>query len=192
MNIFFFYLNLFSMLIWLLPPLRQYGTRFFIFFLMFGFADITGALYSKYVDINSNLIVYIIITAIALLSLQEKAHLKKYLFYYSVMILAAVGLYIRFPDLSTGTFILLFINTFIILTLFKDLLNDFFNMRSFSIFLAILIFYQITNITKLATLLTGFQNNYFYFGFTTAIQILLGIFFSVFRYDYKRFILQLR
>jgi hypothetical protein len=191
MNIFFFYFNLIGMLVWLFPPIRQYGTRFFIFFLMLGFADITGALYTKYFQ-SSNLLIYIIITAIAYFSIHNKAHLKKYFFYYAVLVITAFGIFFRFPEMVSGSLIILFFHILIMLTLFKDLLNDFFNKKYLNIFLAVLIFYEITLVTKLATLLTGSFNNYIYFGTTTAIQILLGIFFSIFRYDYKRFIFQLR
>jgi hypothetical protein len=191
MNIFYFYLNLIGMLVWLFPPIRQYGTRFFIFFLMLGFADITGALYTKYFQ-GSNLLIYIIITAVAYFSIHNIKHLKKYFFYYAFMVIAAFGIFFRMPDMITGSLIILAFHILIMLTLFKDLLNDFFNIRSLNLFLAVLIFYEITTVTKLATLLTGSYNNYIYFGTTTAIQILLGIFFSIFRYDYKRLIFQLR
>jgi hypothetical protein len=191
MNIFLL-LNLIGMLVWLLPPLRQYGTRFFIFFLVIGFADIAGSLYGKYIDPGSNLVVYILVAAVAYTSIQRKEHIKKFFFYYAAAALIAVGIFLRFPAVLTGSVLILIFNFLIIITLFKDLLNEFFNLKTLNVFLALLLFYEFTTVTKLATLITGNQNNYFYFSTTTAIQILLGLFFSIFRYDYKKLILQFR
>jgi hypothetical protein len=191
-SVFFYYLGIISMLVWLFPPIRQYGTRFFIFFLVYAFADILGSFYGKYIDPGTNFITYILIAAVAYISIQEKENLKKYYFIYVGLVTAGAGIFLAFPGLTSGALIITAFNLLTVFTLFKYLLDHFFNTKSVNIFLAVLIFYQITTITKLATLLTGFQNDYFYFGTTTALQILIGLFFSIFRYEQNRLIFQFR
>ena len=184
--------NLLGMLIWMLPPLRQYGTRFFLYFLMFGFADWAGILYIKYISQTTNYLVYILVSAAAFIVIQEKDQLKKHYLIYSAVLLISAAVFLGSPDILTGAFLMLILHGLITVTLIRIFFNYFLIDRMINIFLVIMIFYELTALTKIATLITGFSNNYLYFGTTTAIQIILGLFFSVFRYDYKRFYIQLK
>jgi hypothetical protein len=186
------YLYYTGFIIWFLIPLRQFRTRFFSFFLLIGIADLIGVFYLLYIDHATNLLVYILIATLALISLQEKTDIKKYYLYYIFAILIIVGIYLQNPVMITGTLLMIFLHILIILTLLKDFLNDFFNIRSLSVFMAVMIFYEITLLTKFGSILTGDANNYIYYMITSVMQILLGLFFLIFKYDYKRLILQLR
>lgn len=192
MDFYIYLVNLTGTLLWMFPPIRQFGTRFFVYFLMFGFADWAGILYNKYINNTTNHIVYILVTVIAFISIQEKEHLKKYyIFYISVLILTTT-IFFYVPDILTSALMLLLFHILITGTLFKLFLDSFFTRKIVSIFLAVMIFYEFTTITKIVTLLTGYQTGYLYFGLTTAVQLILGLFFSIFRYDNKRFLLQLK
>lgn len=192
MDFYIHLLNLTGMLVWLFPPLRQYGTKYFLYFLAFGFADWAGILYIKYISHHTNYLVYIMVSAAAFIFIQNKMQLRKYYLLYSAGVVLSVTVFLFFQDILTGALILISLHMLIAVTLSKNFLNYFFNERMFNIFLAVMIFYELTALTKLSTLLTGFANNYLYFGTTTATQILLGLFFSVFRYDYKGFYIKLK
>jgi hypothetical protein len=192
MNPYFLVFFLIGSLIWLLPPVRQFGTKYFIFFLAMGLADIAGLAYTKYIDQSTNYVVYISVVIIAFFSILENfGSLKKLLLFAGALIISNT-IFLFYPDILTGILILLFFHIAIVVVLLRELLKNFFNLRYINIFLAVLIFYEFTTFTKMGTIFTGFANNYIYFGTTTTIQILLGLFFTIFRYDYKRFILQLR
>jgi hypothetical protein len=192
MNFTIMFFVLLGMIIWIFPAVRQFRTKYFLFFLMFGLGDLGGLAYTKYIDPDSNLIFYIVVTVTALFSILPDRYSLKNILLYAVVVSFFGGLYLLYPDLITGSIILAAVHLAIIVVLLRDLVNDFFIVKIFSIFLAVMIFYELTTLTKIASLLTGFTNNYIYFGMTTTTQILIGLFFSIFRYDHKRFILQLK
>ena len=65
-----------SVLVWLLPPIRQKKTFFFYYFLVLAIADVTSVLLIKFFQISSYDF-YIIVSFCLFIALQEIKYLKK-------------------------------------------------------------------------------------------------------------------
>ncbi|MFA3782279.1 hypothetical protein ABRY23_04360 [Melioribacteraceae bacterium 4301-Me] len=80
-----------------------------------------------------------------------------------------------------------FIIIFIIL---KDFIVAFVNDKKINLFLLMLIFYLFTSLLKMFNLIIGFTDAIAFFYITTFFQILFGFFFSIFREDNPKVVIQ--
>jgi hypothetical protein len=68
----------------------------------------------------------------------------------------------------------------ITLIILKNLITNYVSTGKLNLFLFVFLFYQLTTITKFSNLLIGFTDAFAFFVLTTIVQIIIGLFFSVF------------
>ncbi len=86
-------------------------------------------------------------------------------------------------------------NLLLMLLFFKfcyDLISELQMNHSVDIFQIVPIFYIFSLLTKVDSVITGFSNNYYYYHITNILDILIGLFFVIFRYGNPKHILQLK
>ena len=66
------------------------------------------------------------------------------------------------------------------LIILKDLITNFVSLGKVSLFHLVFLFYQLTTLTKFSNILFGFADAFAFFILTTIVQILFGLYFSVF------------
>jgi len=77
-------------------------------------------------------------------------------------------------------FFYIFLQLGITLIILKNLITNYVSADKLSVFLLVFLFYQLTTLTKLSNLLFGFADAFAFFILTTIVQILFGLYFSVF------------
>lgn len=171
---------------WIFPAFKNYKTNFFIYFLLLAVADPVSHIYRQVFNQPIPQILYlVIIPVLQLTSLIRWKNQRNVYSFLAIVLTCSVTTSIIFQniyyDLSLG-FLFQLIIFFQILKLFAI---NIYTTGSFNFFLIILIFYQLTNATKLLVLLLKTESYLYHFVITGAVQILIGIFFSFFNVNSK-------
>ena len=166
-----------SVLIWLFPPVRQYRTEYFLFFLILAIADPVGALLNIFLavkPIHENLV----ITFLLIIALVDTERLKKrWIFVFlSFLILMTAMIFLPFKSMYGIKILLSSIVLFIIL---KNALLYFNQKQTINLFFLVLILYEITIIIKFIYTASRTHTGTVYF-YTTFFEFFIGIFFSFF------------
>lgn len=182
-----------SVIIWLLPPIRQYGTKYFYYFLIIATGDILASLYVRLVDHDNNLIVYLYLAIGCLVSIIDRKYIKGIylLIWASAVIPLALlfwnsGNYIRFV-------IIIVLHLGIMLVFLKTFILELSNKRKIDFLLFMMIFYEGTIITKFSSYISStlFKGTYYLF-ITSAFEISIAVIFILFKYGSSKLIFQLK
>ncbi len=189
MNLAYFVLY-FSILVWTFVPIRQYGQKLFWFFLFLAMQDPLTLILRKIFHSTSN-IIYIIASVFMLFSLYETNYKQRKMILFVITLVIWITLYQnKVPNMDFYLDILG--DTIILAAIFKKTVNHLIVYKEIKTFFAILILYQLSNITKVLHLFTGVLDAYFYFYLTTVFEILIGLFFIIFKEDDLRITIKIR
>ena len=170
------------MVVWIFPAIKQYKNKYFFFFLILALSSFFIIATRFIFNTNSNLPV-IFIGCLIIISLVRKDKIKHVLFwivpFYIIVFIIALYLNNRFFEL--------YVSLFLMLAVFYIIVTDFFNFsivhQEINIFLSTLMFYMaLTIFKKLNVLVTVYEGMFFYF-ITSAFQLLIGVFFSLYSFD---------
>lgn len=164
-----------SMIIWLIPPVRNLGTRYFFYFFILAIEDpLVVFVLSKFHLVHNLLMPFF--TLLLLYSLSSKKY-GKILVAVSIIFLALI----LFSDLSNQTTMLLnaFLHVFILGIFISDFLSYFDTNHSINFFLLLLISYEFIGIAKNILLLLDLAKGIVIFYTGAFYQIFLGITFII-------------
>lgn len=189
-NLLFKIIVFISTVFWLLPPLKQYKSRFFLFFLVLALTDPLGIVLGKTFHFIPYLL-YNFSGIVAYFVLFDLKKFKKRNVLISVILIALAGLSSYSPSKYTFYFII-FINFLILVRFLKIALIFVVENSLVNIFHMVLILYQATSILKMLSVVENFSSGIYYFAITNIFQILIAIFFTIFREGDKRLHLDLK
>lgn len=187
----YFVISSLSMLFWIFPAVKQYKTELFWYFLVFAFTDPVKLIISLQIKHVSNNLIYVFSSFLLMLSVIWFFKNKK-----SIRILIAVvlslSLFSFFSDrIFTDT---LMISIHVIITYFFIKRTFMFtaNKGKVNIFHLILLLEEISIILKSSAMLISLKPGLNYYIATTAFQILIAIFFTLYREDNPKLHIDLR
>lgn len=171
------YIHYITIIVWLLIPIRQYTTRFFLFFLILALVDPFLLGIYQFVQINS--ILYYLFCAIILLY-PTLFEIKKSI----RIILIVFFLILSFTMLQFSIIDAILIQIIIHLMIFIFFLNllviYYSRNRQLLLFHLILVIYQFSVLLKFFVYYSKAEFGEIYFFATTAFEILIGLFFILF------------
>ena len=169
-----------SIIVWLLPPFKQFKGKYFLFFLILAFMDPINLLFFYIFKSPFQSQISIFLNYGLLLSLIEKNLLKKYWIW--LLLITLVLFSPTFFHFRGNEIILIYIllQMGITLIVLKNLITNYVSAGKLSLFLLVFLLYQFTTITKLSNLLFGFADAFAFFILTTIVQIIFGLYFSVY------------
>ncbi|MEW6508778.1 MAG: hypothetical protein AB1432_13645 [Bacteroidota bacterium] len=172
----------FSIVLWLIPPIRQYKTNYFFFFLILAFIDPLVILYSKITFQNVPLSFYIFTNFLLFISLLDTSSIKRnwFLVFSGLVVLIGIVIYSNFTT-SQSLIILIAIQFLILTAILKKFIVNFALNKKINLFHLVLILYILTIITKFFNVLTSFSDATAFFIITTIAQIIFGFYFSIVR-----------
>lgn len=176
-----------SIIIWVLPALRQYKSEFFDYFLILALIDPIAIIYGIITRSSIPSWVTVFFAYLLIISLLSENNIKK-LRYILISIPVIYVLSIPFIDKKFSFVIILTENVIIFLFFLKFLITDYVNHQRIKLFYFMLCFYELTVILKVFNLIMGFSNAYSFYIITGIVQILFGFFFSIVREDESRVI----
>jgi hypothetical protein len=160
----------FNILAWLLPPLRQKGHKYFLYFLILALSDPVRALLNLIHPFDATSY-YLVISTLTLIAILRKK------FYYILLLLVAL-IIIFFNNYEIGVFSFL-VHFVIILLFLKDLIILISGENVINIFNLVLVLYEASVLFKFAA--TYFSiGGYLFFYITTAFEIFIAIFFTIY------------
>ena len=188
----FFIITSLSMFFWIFPAVRQYKTELFWYFLIFAFADPLILILSTQIHYVSNSPRFqTFLSFLLLLSVLWSFMNKK-----SIKILAALVLsLVLFSFFSNRTL------AYSLIALIHVIITYFFIKRTFvfaansgkmNIFHLILLLEEISIVLKTSGILISFNPGFSYYIATNAFEILIAIFFTIYREDNEKLFIDLR
>ncbi len=178
-----------SILAWSIIPFKQVGKKHFYFFYTSSLVD-PLTMYLRLLFHSGSNIFFIPLSFLSLVSLYEKQIIKKnniyiiLIFIFLCLLTLEIDTYACFIILSGIYFLILikFVSDFII-SIYKESL--------FNIFSVVLVLDSVTEVIKFLGIYSGFVNGYFYFYAFAIFQIIIGIFFLIFKEDNLKLIIRL-
>jgi hypothetical protein len=180
-----------SIILWLLPPIRQFRSDYFYFFIIIALTDPITHVLRWYFYSGTN--IQIIILQIALVfSLFQPEILKKYIIAVIIFAVVILSLSVLKPTEMIDLYLIIFINASIFIIFLKRALVNIINKKEINIFHFALLFYEMIVITKLLNVILQFANALYYFYISTIFQYLLAVFFFMLREDNRKIIFPLK
>ena len=185
-----------GIIVWTAVPVRQFGSRFFYFFLFLVSPDLI-TLVARLIFHSDTNFFFDPLLFLALIALLDIKLLKKYrivlsLFFLLICLISFPQTIFQVPGYLFSTLLESIIHLFILFILIKELTIDLLNKRFINLFLLILMIYEIMNLTRSLNYLSGFTNDFFYYKITSLFETLFAIFFIIFKADSPRLVFQLK
>lgn len=183
MNILLFIQSL-SILIWILPPVRQYKTPYFLFFVVLALSD--PILYTMYCTLGIEpLKFYPFMTFLLIISLSNIG--KKRFWIISAVFILIISFAIQSEILWLYYFCIILFSIVLFIIIYQ-LIQLLMQKRILNLFLCLLLFYALLNMLKLIAMsLNLYQQGIISYYLTTFIQIFFGILFSFITINTKSF-----
>ncbi len=177
---FLFYI---SIIVWLIPPIRNYKGKFFYYFVFLAISDPISIILRE-LSIPSRFISYLFVglSFCYLLSIISKEEIAKYKYFIIASFLFIVLLNIVVNKNYMITLSYIAIHWIIFMIFLKYFITSYVE-RIFNFFFFMLMFYELTIISKYLAILTEKNNATAFFIIATIFQIAFGLFFSIFRED---------
>ncbi len=169
-----------SMVVWFLTIFRQKNSSFFLFFLILGLSDPLNLLGLKIFGITNGVIYTI--ACIIFYFVFRFNNVRSFKLKYFDYIIFLVFLYVVIT-LEYVYYFYLGVHLFILSKFIQRIITDLHLRDEFSIYFLILVFYQLSALLKIIVFLSGTASGLYLFFITLAFQILIAIFFIVFRED---------
>ena len=168
-----------STFFWLFPPFRQYNGRYFYYFLILALSDPLALINYSFIGISHHFI-HSIAGLLLLYSFDSIEYLKKYLLANIIFILA---FFLFLFLLDNLLYVILTLHLLILYRFIRLSLLNTFNKNELNIFLLVLVFYEISAIVNLIVFISKTNLGVVFYYLTLSFQILVAIFFTIFRED---------
>lgn len=182
-----------SIFFWIFPAVRQYRSNLFFYFLTLAAADpfmlvVYGFMHLKPLPQN---VFYLLFFFFSLFSIYYSYYRKRYIFILSLFLFC---LYLIFIVLKLNYFLQLTVAIkAVILFVFAVKAVTYVALHSrVNFFHVVLILYEISVIMKYLAIITDAQTGAAYFHITSIFQMFIGIFFSIFREENSKLLIELK
>ena len=171
-------------MVWLLPPIRQYKGKLFLYFLLLAIADPLSHVLTISFSTNSYQIYSLISFGAVLAVSVNKIYRKNIAFVFTGFILT---LFITITQDRNVIYIYLIVLHLIILWNFlKETLISFSKNNFLTLGWVVLILYEISIVLKLIVVLEVTQVSVIYYYLTTGFEILIAIFFTIYKVEDRK------
>ncbi|MBK7630564.1 MAG: hypothetical protein IPJ23_07670 [Ignavibacteriales bacterium] len=169
-----------STIAWIFPIFRQYKCNLFYFFLFLGLSDPLTILLVKIFHIHPGIISVIVAPILFYtVNIDRKKDFNIKPLEIFVVVLTAILLL----TISNFDIILLIIHTLILIRVLYKILIELHHKQLVNLFHIVLAFYMTTSVASLIIYLNGDHKGIILFYINLAFQILIALFFSIFRED---------
>jgi len=180
-----------SIFIWLFPPIRQYRSLVFKYFLVLGISDIIGFSFTNLFKISSQHF-YVIISLCTFIALQKSEYLKKKKIFFIGLGLMIILLSFFEERRAPYIYLIAFLHLMIIFRILYLFVMVVAEKQVINFFYLVLAFYEFTILLKFLNFLFELNvdaQTYFYI--TTVFELAVGVFFTTFREDSSKLVYKL-
>ena len=188
----FFVISSLSMFFWIFPAVRQYKTELFWYFLVFAFSDPLAVIISTQIHYVSNIPRFQILSSFLLmLSVLWSVKNKKPIKILTVLVLSLV-LFSFFLNRTLAYSLIALIHVIITYFFIIRTLAFTANSGKMNIFHLILLLEEISIVLKTSAILISFNPGFSYYLATNAFEILIAIFFTLYKEENEKLFIDLR
>ena len=178
-----------SIIVWLLPAIRQYKGKYFYSFLILALSDPLTFFSGEVLQVP-NYFFHSIAGILLFYSIgTSNQSFLKYWKFNLLFILVFLFTLFTVPNLL---FLILILHVLILSKFIKQSVIRLHQSGELNYFLLVLIFYEITVLLKVIVFISGTDMGILFFYFTVSFQILVALFFTIFREDSSILTLKLR
>jgi len=167
----------FQLLLWMLPPLKQYKGGLFYYFLILAITDPAVYIAFKYlkIDWSSSYMVFYFFQTLSVLYYSRKFNIR----WFSVCLVILVSTFYFLHPYSM-LFPLVLLHLIMVYHLLSILLFEILKTLKINMYYFVILFYEFTIILKCLALIYSFCAAVYYFYIITAIEILFCLYFIFF------------
>ena len=188
----YFVISSLSMFFWIFPAVRQYKTELFWYFFIFAFADPISVIITTQIHYVSNIPrTQIFLSFLLMLSVLWSVKNKKSIKILLAVVLSLV-LFSFFSNRTLAYSIMILIHVIITFFFIKRTFAFTANSGKVNIFHLILLLEEISIILKTSTILISLKPGISYFIATNAFEILIALFFIMYKEDNDKLFIDLR
>ena len=163
-----------SILIWLLPPFKQYKGGYFLYFLILGYSDPLALTFLKLFKIQTiytHLIIYLLLT-ISILFYTKNLKIKWLIPLITLCILSILA-----GNRNFRYFSLIVFNILIFLQILIPSTKEFYLKQRINIYYSILLLYELMIILQYTAFAFNYTSGVYFFYLSLAFEMLIGLFF---------------
>ena len=167
-----------SIFFWLLPPIRQYKERFFIYFLILALSDPLNLVALHILHI-SNYYIHPIAGVLLIYSIDFSLNNIKRYWYFHILFIAAfiAGLFL----IPNRIQLMLFLHFIILIKFMKIAFISLHKFNTINIFLFVLVFYELLAVINFLVFLNDFDIKVIFYYSTIFFESIIAIFFTIFK-----------
>lgn len=169
------YLNI---IVWLFPPLKHHRRNFFYYFLILAVSDPLGILFVKLFGITT-IHVFIVLSYCLVISVLNPRTIRKNLKLFITLAILVLLLSIFLYNSHLIIIIIITIHIIIFSIFVKNLVENSGKLKAINFFYVFLAFYEATLLIKFFVFTFKVETGIAYFYFTSAFQLLFGLYFSI-------------
>lgn len=178
-------INYLSILVWLMPPVKQYKTQYFTFFVILALFD--PILYSIYFVFGIQPArFYPILTSLLIISL---SNIKERFLWIAIFILILILTYVYYHNQTKLYSLCIILFSIVLYQVVSKLLQIVIQQRLLNLFLSLLLFYSLINEFKFIAIALSLYQGSVSFYLASFTQIFLGISFSFISINTKNFLI---
>ncbi len=175
-----FYTSIFA---WLLPPIRQYKEKLFLYFLLLALADPTS--YTLTISFKTNAYqIQSLFSFASVLAVSVNKISKKYIVFILTGFIITLFV-INTQDRNIIYLYIILLHLIILWYFLKEILISFSKNNFLTLGWVVLILYEISIVLKLIVALEVTHVSTIYFYLTTSFQILIALFFTIYKVEHS-------
>lgn len=172
------FINIISIIVWLVIPLRQLRSRYLLFFLILAIGDPINDLFSYLFEIPPTSTILFLSLCLLIVLLRNYGNKFLWALYIPLLVSSLFSeLVLSYPKIRI---IIVLIHILILFVFLKDTILNIQEKSEINFFFWMLVFYEITIFAKFIPMITDVTAGVNYFIFMNAVQVLIGIFFLIF------------
>jgi hypothetical protein len=163
-----------SILVWLLPPFRQYKGGYFLYFLIMGYSDPLTLTLGWIFKINANythLVIAFLLT-ISILFYNKNLNYKWIIALFLFLIFSIVK-----GDKEIRYLSIIIFHFIIFTQILIPSIKEFYIKQRINLYLTILSVYELTTIFKYTAFTYNYNSGVYFFYLSVAFELLIGLFF---------------
>jgi hypothetical protein len=173
----------FNILLWLLPPLKQFKGGYFIYFIILAITDPIAQLIYILFKINPN---YLYAPSSAVLLLSALYYInkpkRKIIISYFTFLTIITTIILLFRNIKLEMILMIFIHISVCLFFIYRFMEKYFNRNILYVYLLVLIFYEFTVVMKLFVYLFDIQSGLTFLYSTDFLEFFICFYFIFFNF----------
>lgn len=180
-----------SLAVWAIVPIRQIRQKYFMFFLILISGDLI-TLVCRYAFHSRTNVFFIIANLLCLISIQQKKNST--LFRIMILVLTIATIIVEYFNFGyKDEFILICFTDFLLFYKFSHFsMLKFAEEKVISLFLVLVAFDELISVTKFVGFITDAASATVYFEIVTALQVLIGFFFCIYKESDTRLLIKFK